>query len=198
MKKVFGFLLILLVSACDNFEHKSEYEKSFQKWQSFKAATHNSYRYILTGSTWTGVSWETELVVQKGEVTERKFRYTHFESVKRPVTGWDAASAEEALKVLGMTSGQFTERSGTAFLEYCEWEEKGVEVGTHTGTSASSPITLDSIYQQARNEWLRERENVTTYFEARNEGLISSAGYVEDNCADDCFRGVNIRLIEKL
>lgn len=198
MKKVFGLLLIVLVSACDSFEHKSEYEKSFQKWQSFKSSSKNSYRYILTGSTWTGVSWETELVVQKGEITERKFRYTNFENVKRPVTGWDSASAEEALKVLGMTPEEFRERSGISFLEYCEWVEKGIEVGTHTGTAASLPMTLDTIYQLARNEWLRERDNVTTYFKARNEGLISSAGYVEDNCADDCFRGVSIRQIEKL
>lgn len=199
MKKVFGLLLVVLVSACDSFEHKSEYDKSFQKWHSFKAASHNSYRYIVTGSTWTGVSWETELVVEEGEVKERKFRYTHFEGVKRPVNGWDAASAEEALNALGMTADEFRERSsGVSFLEYCQWEEKGVEVGTHTGTAASAPVTLDSIYQLARTEWLRERENVTTYFETRNDGLISSAGYVENNCADDCFIGINIRLVEKI
>ncbi len=198
MKKIIGLLLVILVSACDSFEHKSEYDKSFQKWKSFKTASNNSYRYILTGSTWTGVSWETELIVEKGEITGRKFRYTNFEGVRRPATGWDTNSAKEALKVLGMSEEEFTQRSGADFLAYCEWEEKGVELGTHTGTAASEPITLDVIYQRAKNEWLQERKNVTTYFEAKNEGLISSAGFVEDNCADDCFRGVNIRLIEKL
>lgn len=204
MKKVSGLLLtvllIVLFSACrDDFEHKSEYDKSYQKWQSFKAASANSYRYIATGSSWTGVSWETELVVEKGEVTERKFRYTRFEGVKRPASGWDQSSAEEALRVLGISAEEFRERSGTDFLAYAQWEEKGVELGTHTdGTGAAALITLDAVYQKARTEWLLERENVTAYFEAGNEGLISSAGYVEKNCADDCFIGIKIRLVDKI
>lgn len=198
MKKVLGLLLIILVSACESFEHKSEYDKSFQKWGSFKSASNNSYRYIVTGSTWTGISWETELIVEKGEITERKFRHTHFEGVKRPATGWDAASAEEALQVMGITATEFRERTGVDFLEYSQWEEKGVELGTHTRTAAAALITLDAVYQKARNEWLQERDNVTTYFEAKNDGMLSSAGYVENNCADDCFIGIHIRLIEKL
>lgn len=198
MKKIPYFLLLILAFACDSFEHKSEYDKSFHKWQSFKATHHNSYRYIVTGSTWTGMSWETELIVEKGEITERKFRYTHFQDVKRPAGGWDAQSAEQALQVLGMTPEEFRERSGMDFLEHCQWEEKGVELGTHTSSGAAALITLDAVYQKARNEWLPERKNVTTYFEAKNDGLLSSAGYVEDNCADDCFRGINIRLIEEL
>lgn len=198
MKKVLGLLLVILISACESFEHKSEYDKSFQKWKSFKSASNNSYQYIVTGSTWTGSSWETELIVEKGEITERKFRYTNFEGVKRPATGWDAQSAAEAMKIIGLTEAEFSERAGVGFMEYSQWEEKGVELGTHTRTAAAALVTLDAVYQKAKNEWLQERDNVTTYFEAKNEGLLSSAGYVENNCADDCFIGIHIRLIEKL
>ncbi len=199
MKKIVGLLFVVLLSACsDGFEHKSEYDKSFQKWNSFQTSSNNTYRYIMTGSTWTGVSWETELVVERGEVTERFFRYTRFNGVQRPATGWDEQSAEAALEALGTNSEEFKERMGMDFLAYSQWEERGVELGAHTGTAAAGITTLDAVYQKARTEWLQKRENVTTYFEAKNEGLISTAGYVENNCADDCFVGVSIRLIEKL
>jgi len=45
---------------------------------------------------------------------------------------------------------------------------------------------------------LLKRDNVTTYFEAKNNGMISSCGYWPNNCADDCFTGVSITLIEAL
>jgi hypothetical protein len=30
------------------------------------------------------------------------------------------------------------------------------------------------------------------YFEAETDGLLSSCGYVEDGCQDDCFVGIHI------
>ncbi|MCF8716422.1 hypothetical protein JM658_16460, partial [Joostella atrarenae] len=77
-----------------------------------------------------------------------------------------------------------------------EWTETGSEIGTHE--NGADPITLDEIYDKAQNEWLIERSNTTTYFETENNGMISTCGYVYDNCADDCFIGVNIKNIEAL
>jgi len=34
-----------------------------------------------------------------------------------------------------------------------------------------------------------KKKRPKVYFEAKNDGLISSEGYVPDNCQDDCFVG---------
>lgn len=38
----------------------------------------------------------------------------------------------------------------------------------------------------------------STYFETKNNGLISTCGYVENTCADDCFIDITITRIAKL
>lgn len=77
-----------------------------------------------------------------------------------------------------------------------QWEEEGATLNTHTNGSAL--ITLDKVYEKAKAEWLPKRANTKSYFETKNDGMISSCGYVEDNCADDCFVGITITNIEKL
>jgi hypothetical protein len=75
------------------------------------------------------------------------------------------------------------------------WKETGAQLGTHEGASLS---TLDEIYQEAKNNWLKKRDDADTYFEAKNNGMISTAGYVPKGCADDCFRGISINKITPL
>ena len=197
MRKFLILILSVFFVACESFEHQSEFDKSFQKWQNFKNSNKNSYRYVTTGSSWVGVSWETEIVVENGEITERKFRYINFESVVRPINGWDQESANRVFEKLPHLKEYLKERN-LDVLSYLEWTERKIELGTHTETAASALWTLDQIYTKAKDEWLVKRENVTTYFKAENAGMLSSCGYVENNCADDCFRGVSIRLIEAL
>jgi hypothetical protein len=57
--------------------------------------------------------------------------------------------------------------------------------------------TLDDVYTDAKNNWLKKRDNVKTYFEAKNDGRLSLAGYVKDGCQDDCFIGITIGFISK-
>lgn len=77
-----------------------------------------------------------------------------------------------------------------------EWTEKENEIGTHK--IGAEPLTLDEIYDKAQEEWLLKKENTEFFFETENNGLISTCGYVINNCADDCFRGINIENIEAL
>lgn len=77
-----------------------------------------------------------------------------------------------------------------------QWTESETEIGSHE--NGGEPITIDEIYEKAQQEWLIERENATIYFETENNGIISTCGYVEDNCADDCFIGIVIDSIEPL
>lgn len=76
---------------------------------------------------------------------------------------------------------------------YAKWTEGKNELNSHDeGYEAS---TLDQVYEKAKTDWLKKRKDSKVYFEAKNNGLISSAGYVPDNCQDDCFVGINISKI---
>jgi hypothetical protein len=77
-----------------------------------------------------------------------------------------------------------------------EWIENDTEISSHT--SGAAALTLDEVYDKARNEWLIKRENAKTYLETNNNGMISSCGYEEDGCMDDCFWGINITSIKPL
>ena len=79
---------------------------------------------------------------------------------------------------------------------YEQWTEDETNLNTHDW--GFKLLTLDGVYQKAKTDWLLKRKDADTYFEVKNSGMISSCGYVPHGCADDCFRGVTIRLIEKL
>lgn len=77
-----------------------------------------------------------------------------------------------------------------------QWDEDQTTLNTHA--NGATAITLDEIYKKAETEWLIKRKDAATYFETKNNGMISSCGYTPDNCADDCFTGIHISSIEKL
>lgn len=115
---------------------------------------------------------------------------------------WTGFSSETIITV---KDGRVTQRSYTAkkktqptneIAVYEEWIENENNLRTHP--NGSDPITLEEVYQKAKTVWLLKRKNAKTYFETNNNGMISSCGYVEDGCQDDCFVGMKIGLIEKL
>ncbi|WP_291103063.1 MULTISPECIES: hypothetical protein [unclassified Dysgonomonas] len=77
-----------------------------------------------------------------------------------------------------------------------EWTENVLELGSHKNTPASDVLTLDEVYEKAKQDWLKKRKDTQTYFETKNEGMISLCVYSENNCADDCFRGISIANIK--
>ena len=115
---------------------------------------------------------------------------------------WTGTSSETIIsvrdgKVVGR-SFKYTVRlwNSTTTTTMEEWVENEVQLNTHE--KGAGAITLDAVYQQARENWLKKRDDADTYFEARNHGKLSSAGYVPHGCADDCFRGITIALIEAI
>ncbi|MFA9189727.1 hypothetical protein AAGV33_16325, partial [Flavobacterium sp. FBOR7N2.3] len=76
-----------------------------------------------------------------------------------------------------------------------QWTENANEINTHGSFIAAAPLTLDEIYTKAENEWLIKIKNTNTYFETENNGLISTCGYSEKGCMDDCFTGIRIKSI---
>lgn len=174
LQKYFILLLLLIgtsFSGCkkEDISYKSDFEKSLKEWEKFKKNSGNSYQYTVLRSSWVGMSFQTIITVKKGKVVQRKFTWIV------PVD-WMPEIPEDQR----------------------EWTENENEINAHKDSGASDAITLDEVYDKAKNDWLKKRDNVTTYFEAKNNGLISSCGYVEDNCADDCFIGINITSITRI
>lgn len=99
-----------------------------------------------------------------------------------------------------VTQRHFTYTSTTGMANVpatkLEWTENGTEINSHS--SGAAALTLDEIYDNARSQWLIKRENAKAYLETNNDGLISSCGYVEDGCMDDCFIGIQIAYIKSL
>lgn len=83
-----------------------------------------------------------------------------------------------------------------AIVILAHWTEDESSLNTHDAGAVSR--TLDEVYQLAKEDWLKKRSDADTYFEAGNNGLLSSAGYVPKGCQDDCFRGISITKIEAL
>lgn len=153
-----------------DFRNQSDFEKSYNEWVKFKGTSGNSYRYTVSGGSWTGMGWQTVITVSEGNVVQRHFKLSF------PV-GWTGNLPDD---------------------DKVEWTENENEINSHEPNSAAEAITLDVIYERASNNWLKRRGNAKTYFEAKNNGLISLCGYVEDGCQDDCFNGITITSIETL
>ena len=166
-----SFVLVIMFVSCDKDDlyYESAFERSYSEWLTFKKASDNSYRYTAIGGTWVGASWETTITVTDGEVTSRFFKMTASDELLAEIP-------EEDL----------------------EWTESGNELNSHTNTPAAKTITLDEVYEKARNEWLIKRDDISAYFETNNNGMISTCGYIDNNCADDCFIGIDISHIEQL
>jgi len=202
MHKLYPILLLIgfAFNACqkEDIEHEKRFDRSYEAWLNFKAASGNSYRYEASGATWTGSSWLTTITVKQGRVVQRDFHYKTFNSVWMPETGWDDASLNELLKGLGPVTEELLEQEGHTFIETLQWTEAESELGIHESSPASRIQTLDEIYQTARTQWLKKRDDAQVSFEANNNGMISSAGFVPNGCMDDCFSGISIQSIEAL
>lgn len=163
-------LMCSLITSCesDDVSYQNEFQNSKNALKDFKKETNNSYKYTVTFASWTGTAWETTLIVANGIVTQRLFKFTNKEGLPS-----NMSPAE------------------------LEWTEIGSEIGSHKNYAAAV-LTLDEIYAKAQQDWLLKRENAKTYFEAKNNGLLSTCGYVVTGCQDDCFIGIHIKSIELL
>jgi hypothetical protein len=161
------FVLLVTISGCqkEDFRYENDFDRSFARWVSFKEKTGNTYSYVVSNSSWVGTSWQTEITVTQGRVTQRSFKMT------------------------------FPQGLNNLPVESQEWVEQETELNSHSG--GAEPITFDQVYEKAKTDWLVKRKNATTYFEAKNDGLLSSCGYVEDGCQDDCFTGIHISSIKQ-
>ena len=174
VSKNYFILLLLCIGAgifsCkkEGLSHKSDFEKSSGEWEKFKKASGNTYQYTVFSNSWVGDSYQTVITVRNGKVVQRDFLWRG-PADRNPVIPEDQK----------------------------QWTEKENEINTHQYFGAEA-LTLEEIYATAKDYWLVKRENSETFFEAKNNGLLSRCGFVEDRCADDCFNGINITEIKKV
>ncbi len=161
------FFVCLGFVSCDKSDiaHESDFEKSYDEWLQFKLSCGNSYTYVVYNSSWVGASWETIFTVREGRVVRRQFNF---------------------ISTMGL---------GNVPEEALNWIEEEGEINSHEYSGGATVRTLDEIYELARTQWLLKRSNAKTYFESKNNGMLSLCGYVEDGCQDDCFTGIHISSI---
>jgi hypothetical protein len=71
------------------------------------------------------------------------------------------------------------------------WSESTTTLNSHSDGAAA--ITMDAVYEMAATVWLKaDVKQNAVHFEAKNNGMISTCGYVPAGCMDDCFIGIHI------
>lgn len=172
MKKLYTVLalLLLLSTACDE-EHESTTSISGDSGISFDQSIDH---------------WH-ELKVNKGNSYEYSLKFSSWTGMESTTTltiedGLVARRAYEKYTI------QYPEQD-TTFLE------SYVEVGESLGSHAQGvPLyTIDDLYETCAAEYLQVDENLNTlFFNTDAGGIMNLCGYVPENCADDCFVGVDI------
>jgi hypothetical protein len=174
MKKLPIFIIIILfLAACKKDATNTAYDTSLSKLQAFKKNATNGYTFTTFSSSVFGQSSvETKITVVNNTITARDY-IAYFYT---PGGGTDTPT-----------------KTVTA-----QWHEEGATLNTH-GSLTAWYLTLDDVYAKAKNEWLNvDKKTNAIYFETKNSGLISSAGYTPNGCQDDCFFGINIKSITAL
>jgi hypothetical protein len=172
MKKTFLLLLaVLMIAACkkDSISHENDFAVSYRAWLNYKQAVNNSYSYVVQVGSWTGYGTETVLHITNGKITGRTYKAYRLEQ---------NASGPPTNVVLKT------------------WVEDPSTLNTHPQDGAVL-LTLDEVYAKAKSVWLAaDKKTNDVYFEASNNGLISSCGFVPQGCQDDCFDGITITSIK--
>nr|WP_067062472.1 hypothetical protein [Mucilaginibacter sp. L294] len=172
MRKIYPILMLLIISlsACKKDQVSSDFDNSYKKLTAFKSESNNSYSYIAYRFyTFMGDRTETKITVKNGKVTAREF------------TAW--------------TNGP----NSTVLIIAQTWLENEASLNNHNQPRAAEVLTLDQVYAKAKSVWLKaDKKENNVYFEVKNNGLISSAGYIPKGCQDDCFTGISIKEIISL
>lgn len=203
MKKIIYILSLLLslsVFSCKNsdLEYSNQFEDSFDKFIKFKNESNNSYQYQTSIATMDHTSTTTISVIN-GKVIKREHLVKVFNGfVSKSQTGWTDQEIEAIDAKLEESFKKFLASKNITLKEYLTWSESEKELGKYNGLGATEIMTLDEVYTKAKSEWLLAQEKKNIFFETKNNGMISSCGYIIGNCQDDCFTGINISVIKPL
>lgn len=75
-----SFLIVLLatitlVTSCkkSDFAHENKFDRSYHSWLNFKKSAHDSYAYMVSSGSWTGIGTKTVITVKSGVVVRRDY-----------------------------------------------------------------------------------------------------------------------------
>ncbi len=203
MKNLFSiFSILILLFSCSkdeslNIEHESAYKKSLKKWEAFKSENNNSYTYVIeTDRIFSTLPSRITLTVENGVLTKRSGYKKDLQLVQRPVTGWTAENIREALISANMDNAQIEEMLTADFIANMEWEEDQSNLGKYDPKGLT--MTIDQIYQKAKDTWLVPSKDDEAIFETNNKGIISMVGIRLKPYEDIPFNGVRIVSITAL
>jgi|GEM_PF-2584846 len=166
-----AFLMAAVMFGCKKDSTSSAFDKSYDTWLTYKQKVNNTYTYTAYQDN-QAIYWETKITVVNGSISARDYQQYDYE--------YDPNTKINSKVLLN------------------EWHESAGSgtIGTH-GAEGWGLYTIDDVYYQAQNVWLKA--NTNTYnitFETNNNGIISTAGYAIKKCVtDDCFIGVHIKSI---
>jgi len=174
MKTLYLPLIIVLMcmSSCKKDEIAKKHDdlnNSYRVWLNYKSSIHNSYSYTQNYGSVFGYNTEIKTAIKDGKFISRDLTLTRYHP--------DNTNKKDTLK---------------------QWHEGASNLNTH-GIEAGDLLTIDDIYDQSRKVYLKTdvKKNMVI-FEANNNGILSSCGYIPNGCQDDCFNGINISSITPL
>jgi hypothetical protein len=164
-------IFAFLALSCKKDVILTNFDTSLQTWETFKTSANNSYSYTTKGGSIWGFEDSTRITVVNGKVTNRDY---------------------VSYKIQYQPNNQPPIKTASA-----QWNETTADLGSHQ--YGFYVYTMDEVYNKAKSVWLAvDKKNNDLYFETKNNGLISLAGYRPKGCEDDCFNGVTITSVTKL
>jgi len=188
--------MMLLFFSCskDNslsIDHESAYKKSLKKWENFKSESNNSYTYVIeTYRFFSSPPSRITLSVENGILTKRSGYKMDLFAVQRPESGWTKENIREALISTNMDNARIEEMLTADFIANMEWEEDQNNLGKYDPKDLA--MTIDQIYQKAKDTWLVPTKDSEAIFETDNKGIISLVGIKLKPYEDVPFNGVRI------
>ncbi|MGX1642013.1 hypothetical protein [Sphingobacterium mizutaii] len=188
--------MMLLFFSCskDNslsIDHESAYKKSLKKWETFKSESNNSYTYVIeTYRFFSSPPSRITLTVENGILTKRSGYKMDLFAVQRPESGWTKENIREALISTNMDNARIEEMLTADFIANMDWEEDQNNLGKYDPKDLA--MTIDQIYQKAKDTWLVPTKDSEAIFETDNKGIISLVGIKLKPYEDVPFNGVRI------
>lgn len=188
--------MMLLFFSCskDNslsIDHESAYKKSLKKWENFKSESNNSYTYVIeTYRFFSSPPSRITLTVENGILTNRSGYKMDLFAVQRPESGWTKENIREALISTNMDNARIEEMLTADFIANMDWEEDQNNLGKYDPKDLA--MTIDQIYQKAKDTWLVPTKDSEAIFETDNKGIISLVGIKLKPYEDVPFNGVRI------
>ncbi|WP_254526913.1 MULTISPECIES: hypothetical protein [unclassified Sphingobacterium] len=188
--------MMLLLFSCSkddslSIDHESAYKKSLKKWENFKSESNNSYTYVIeTYRFFSSPPSRITLTVENGILTNRSGYKMDLFAVQRPESGWTKENIREALISTNMDNARIEEMLTADFIANMDWEEDQNNLGKYDPKDLA--MTIDQIYQKAKDTWLVPTKDSEAIFETDNKGIISLVGIKLKPYEDVPFNGVRI------